>query len=148
MRYAPGPGRVSPDYSIVASQYLAPPGDTSTTPGLRGEYFDNNTLTGSARVVRTDANVNFGWTLSSPARGIPYDWYSVRWTGTITVPPGGLRRIGVEGNDGYRLFVDDRPVIDDWHKQSYGVRLADVHLAPGASMPCGWSTSRAPATRG
>ncbi|HEY8062080.1 MAG TPA: glycoside hydrolase family 3 N-terminal domain-containing protein, partial [Gemmatimonadales bacterium] len=132
VRYAPGPGRVSPDYSVVASQYLAPPGDTGALPGLRGEYFDNNTLTGAARVVRTDANVNFGWTLSSPARGIPYDWYSVRWTGTITVPPGGVRRIGVEGNDGYRLFLDDHLVIDDWHKQSYGARLAEVQLAPGS----------------
>jgi beta-glucosidase len=132
VRYAPGPGRVSPDYSVVASQYLAPPGDTGALPGLRGEYFDNNTLTGAARVVRTDANVNFGWTLSSPARGIPYDWYSVRWTGTITVPPGGVRRIGIEGNDGYRLFLDDHLVIDDWHKQSYGARLAEVQLAPGS----------------
>ena len=104
VRYAPGPGRVSPDYAAVGSEYLTLAGDSGSASGVRGEYFDNNTLTGPARLVRTDASINFGWTLSSPARGIPYDWYSVRWTGTITVPPGGVHRIGVEGNDGYRLY--------------------------------------------
>ncbi len=33
------------------------------------------------RLTRTDARVDFGWTLNSPGRGIPFDWYSVRWTG-------------------------------------------------------------------
>jgi beta-glucosidase len=133
VRYAPGPGRVSPEYTVVAAQYLTVPGDTGSPRGLRGEYFDNNTLTGPARLVRTDPDINFAWTLNAPARGIPFDWYSVRWTGTITAPPGGLHRVGVEGNDGYRLFVDDRLLIDNWHKQSYGVRLAAVQFVPGSN---------------
>jgi beta-glucosidase len=77
--------------------------------------------------------VDFGWTLSSPARGIPYDWYSVRWTGTITAPAGGVQRLGVEGNDGYRLWVDGELVIDNWEKRSYGVRLAEVGFAGGST---------------
>ncbi len=60
--------------------------------------------------MRTDARVDFGWTLNSPGRGIPFDWYSVRWTGTITIPPSGVQRIGVEGNDGYRLYLDGKLV--------------------------------------
>ena len=71
---------------------------------------------GEPRVVRTDSQVDFGWTLSAPARGIPFDWYSVRWTGSITAPPGGVRKLGVEGNDGWRLFVDGRLLIDNWRK--------------------------------
>ena len=129
VRYAAGPGRVTPEFAVVPSQSLATPGDSA---GVRGEYFDNNTLTGAPRIVRTDPGINFGWTLNSPGRGIPYDWYSVRWTGTVTAPREGARRIGVEGNDGYRLYVDDRLAIDNWRKQSYGVRLADVHFAPGS----------------
>jgi beta-glucosidase len=94
--------------------------------GLHGEYFDNNRLEGAPRLTRTDARVDFGWTLNSPGRGIPFDWYSVRWTGRVTAPATGVRRIGVEGNDGYRLYVDNVLVIDNWQKRSYDTHLAKV----------------------
>jgi len=51
----------------------------------------------------------------------------------LSVPAGGVRRIGVEGNDGYRLYVDDILVIDNWRKQSYGTRLATVALRGGTA---------------
>jgi beta-glucosidase len=44
-----------------------------------------------------------------------------------------VRQLGVEGNDGYRLYVDDRLVIDDWRKQSYSRHLATVNFAPGST---------------
>ncbi len=90
-------------------------------------------LDGAPLITRIDHAVDFGWTLNSPARGIPFDWYSVRWTGSITAPAGGVHRLGVEGNDGYRLYVDGKLVIDDWIKRSYGTRMADVALAPGST---------------
>ena len=130
--FAPGPGRVTREYVVVPSDNLGGTLDGKHVAGLRGEYFDNNALTGVAKVVRADARIDFGWTLNSPARGIPFNWYSVRWTGTLTTPrQQTLTRLGVEGNDGYRLYLDGKLVIDNWRKQSYGVRLTDVHLAPG-----------------
>ena len=84
-------------------------------------------------LTRTDTRMDFRWTLNSPGRGIPFDWYSARWTGTLTVPSSGVTRIGVEGNDGYRLYLDDRIVIDNWQKRSYGTRTAPVSLAPGST---------------
>jgi beta-glucosidase len=74
--------------------------------------------------------VDFRWTLNSPARGIPFDWYSVRWSGRLLAPEG-VRRIGIEGNDGYRLWLDGRLLIDNWKKQSYGTMLTEVALEPG-----------------
>ena len=133
VRYAPGPGRVSRAYLVVPGASLSSVVDGRRTPGLRGEYFDNNRLEGEPRVTRTDAQVDFGWTLSSPAREIPFDWYSVRWTGSITAPAGGVRRLGVEGNDGYRLYVDGALVIDNWRKQSYGSRFASVAFRAGTT---------------
>ena len=130
VRYAPGPGRATRAYAVVPGAHLR---TGASAPGLRGEYFDNNRLTGEPRVVRTDAEVDFGWTLNAPARGIPFDWYSVRWTGSLVAPPGGVRRLGVEGNDGWRLFLDGRLLIDNWTKRSYGAHLADVTLPPGSS---------------
>jgi beta-glucosidase len=133
VRYAAGPGRVSREYVVVDAAQLSSTDSGHVVRGLRGEYFDNNALTGTPRFVRTDARVDFGWTLNSPGRGIPYDWYSVRWTGRLVVPPSGARRIGVEGNDGYRLYIDGKLTIDNWVKQSYHARLADVRLMPGST---------------
>jgi beta-glucosidase len=133
VRYAAGPGRVTRDYAIVPAEQLSSVDSGKTVRGLRGEYFDNNRFTGTPRLVRTDARVDFGWTLNSPGRGIPFDWYSVRWSGKITAPARGARRIGVEGNDGYRLYIDDKLVVDNWEKRSYGFRLADVPLRAGTT---------------
>jgi beta-glucosidase len=131
VRYAAGPGRVTEEHVVVPAGFLATVTDSGTVPGVRGAYFDNNALAGEPRIVRTDERIDFRWTLSSPARGIPYDWYSARWTGRITVPPGGVRRIGIEGNDGYRLWLDGELAIDNWRKQSYRTLLADVELEAG-----------------
>jgi beta-glucosidase len=133
VRYAPGPGRVAREYVVVDAAHLSSIDSGRVVRGLRGEYFDNNTLTGTPRLVRTDQRVDFGWTLNSPGRGVPYDWYSVRWTGKLIVPASGARRIGVEGNDGYRLYIDGKVVIDNWVKQSYHARLAGVTLTAGST---------------
>ena len=132
VRFAPGPGRVAREYVVVPASQLSHADSGRAAPGLRGVYFDNNRLEGAPRLVRDDARIDFGWTLNSPGRGIPFDWYSVRWTGSITVPASGARRIGVEANDGYRLYLDGKLLIDDWEKRSYGARLANVALEPGS----------------
>ena len=121
--HAPGAARSAPRHVVVPSVHLV---------GVRGEYFDNPRLAGAPVLVRDDAAIDFQWTLGAPARGLGTDWYSVRWRGTMVTPTGGATRIGVEGDDGYRLWIDDTLVIDNWEKRSYGTRLAEVALAPGS----------------
>jgi len=133
VRYAPGPGRGARDFVTVPASALGSDDGGKTVPGLRGEYFDNNALEGKPTLVRSDARIDFGWTLYSPDPGIPFDWYSVRWTGRLTAPANGVRSLGVEGNDGYRLYLDGALLIDDWKKQSYGSRLVPVALRPGST---------------
>ena len=123
VEYAPGPGRVVRDFVTVPAESLQ----------ISGEYFDNIQMSGTPRLTRTDRQIDFRWTLNSPGRGIPFDWYSARWTGHIVVPRQPPHRVGVEGNDGYRLYIDDQLVIDNWKKQSYGRRTTNVRWTPGAS---------------
>lgn len=118
--YTSGPGRSNPSLAVVPGEFQA-------------EYFDNISLEGPPRVTRTDSRIDFRWTFNAPARGIPRDWYSVRWAGRVAAPASGARRLGVEGNDGYRLHVDGRLVIDNWTKRSYGTRTIDVAWPAGSS---------------
>jgi beta-glucosidase len=122
VRYAPGPGRSGSAPVVVPGRYLR----------LTAEFFDNISLSGAPRATRADSVVDFRWTFNAPVRGFSTDWYSVRWSGTITVPPGRARRIGMEGSDGYRLYLDGKLVIDLWKKQSYRTTLATTSLAPGS----------------
>ena len=135
VRFVPGPGRTIREFETVPASALA-----SVPEGRRRAVSPANTSTiralqGPPRLTRTDTRVDFRWTLNSPGRGIPFDWYSARWTGTLTAPAAGVARIGVEGNDGYRLYLDEQLVIDNWKKQSFGKRIADVALGPGTSSP-------------
>jgi hypothetical protein len=82
--------------------------------GLTGEYFTNTELSGTPAVVRTDAGVNFDWNSGSPAAGIPAENWSARWTGILTPLKSGEYTFCLYADDGCRLFIDDKNVIDHW----------------------------------
>ena len=124
VRFAPGPGRSSTDYTVVPARFL---------DSVRGEYFDNITLGGSPRVTQRDTQIDFHWTFNPPARGLSVDWYSVRWTAALRAPLSGVRRLGIEGNDGYRLYLDGNLLIDNWRKQSRRLKLVPVDLPAGST---------------
>jgi beta-glucosidase len=49
----------------------------------------------------------------------------VKWTGKIHSPKSGHYKIGLDGNDGYRLYVDNKLLVNKWEKQSYHTLLTD-----------------------
>jgi beta-glucosidase len=122
--YAEGAGIKSDDWVIVPSQYL----HYNNQEGLHAAYFNNINLTGNAVVERTDKQINFLWTLSSPAPNIPLDFYSARWTGSIQSPETGTFKIGLDGNDGFRLYINNKLLIDNWKKQTYSTLLVDHYF--------------------
>src|SRR4029078_3047532 len=83
LKYETGPGRSIREYDVVPAAQLSSGPVAQPVRGLAGEYFDNPRLEGQPRLTRTDARMDFRWTLNSPGRGIPFDWYSLRWTGAI-----------------------------------------------------------------
>lgn len=132
VRYAEGCGRTEPRALVaVPSGSLRAAGEGGSKPGLLGEYFSGPDLAGEPVARRTDPQVDFRWTFLPPASGLGTDWYSVRWQGSLIGPETGRRRIGVEGNDGFRLYLDGRLVIDHWRKVSYASATADVSLEKG-----------------
>lgn len=123
--YAEGAGILSNDWTIIPSTYLR---TAKSEEGLDAEYFNNITLSGAPAVTRVDKQMNFLWTLSSPDRNIPKDFYSARWTGKIHAPKSGTYKIGIDGNDGFRLYLNNKLVIDNWRKQTYSTILADYYF--------------------
>ncbi len=126
--YSPGCGRQTVEWKTVSSSYLTCIKNNKTENGLSGEYFNNVTLNGKPVLTRIDKELNFRWTLFSPDPEINYDFYSVRWTGKIKAPATGNFKIGLDGNDGYRLYLNDKMIIDNWKSQTYSTIMEDYYF--------------------
>lgn len=127
--FAAGCGRITNDYTVIPSAQL----NYSGSEGLRAEYFNNVTLNGLASKTRIDKTVDFRWTLFAPDPSVPVDFYSVRWTGKLIAPTTGKYKIGLEGNDGCRLYINNKLIIDNWKKQTYQTSVVDFSFEKGKS---------------
>ncbi|MFZ4520375.1 MAG: glycoside hydrolase family 3 N-terminal domain-containing protein [Bacteroidales bacterium] len=123
--FSPGCGRTISKFVTVPAGNLCSYNDGKKSQGLLAAYYDNIRLDGKPKVTRTDATVDFGWTLYGPDPSLPYDWYSARWTGMISSSSTGIRKIGIEGNDGYRLYLDGKLLIDNWVKKSFSTKMTE-----------------------
>ncbi len=119
LNYAPGVPLRHQEVETIAPRYLSAVYKNEKVQGLTGEYFSNTNLEGSPEFTRIDERLDFGWTLFSPRPELAYDWYSVRWTGELSAPGPGTFNIGIEGDDGYRLYIDNELIIDNWKKQTF-----------------------------
>ncbi len=137
--YAKGCGREAVEFLPVPAEFLshiteeASAGNiASETSGLKGEYYNNITLSGKPVLTRTDKQIQFGWTLFGPdPEKTGNDFYSVRWTGQLRSPGTGTYKIGISGNDGYRLYIDNKLVIDNWIKKGYQTLTTDFAFVAG-----------------
>jgi hypothetical protein len=86
---------------------------TATDPAWRGQYFANQDLSGNPAVVRSDANLAFNWGWGAPASGLPADHFSARWTRNVYFTQGQYR-FSASVDDGIRVYVDGKTIIDQW----------------------------------
>lgn len=127
--YAKGCERISPEYSTVPSECLFCSRGDTVLHGLIGEYFDNIDLRGNPVLTRVDQQIQFQWTLYSPdPKSLPYGFYSVRWNGALKAPATGTFKIGIDGNDGYRLYINGELLIDNWKKVTRRTVLAEYYF--------------------
>lgn len=126
--YAPGCGRESKEWIPVPSDFLSYNFNGKLETGLKAEYFNNVTLEGTPIITRIDKSIDFNWTLFSPDPKINLDFYSVKWTGFLKAPQSGKFKIGLDGNDGFRLYLNDQLIIDNWKKQTYSTKLVQYYF--------------------
>lgn len=129
VNYAPGCKREVIEHQTISSNFLSCEIDGKRLSGLKGEYFNNVTFAGNPVFRRNDKQIQFQWTLFGPdPEKMTYDFYSVRWTGKLKAPQTGKFKIGIDGNDGYRLYLDGKLVLDNWIKKSRQVNLTDFYF--------------------
>jgi beta-glucosidase len=105
-----------PSRSELAQQTTFRTAATGGRPGVTVDVFNNPELSGSPVATHVQAHINAdpgfdGSTIEAP-KG-----YSVRWTGYYVPEKEGVHEVFVQGpgeGGGYRLYVDDKLVIDDW----------------------------------
>lgn len=102
--------------------------------GLLAQYFATAVPSGAAALQRTEAP-DFDWGANAPAAGLPADNFSVRWTGSIEPPATGAVQLRTISDDGVRVWVDNRLVIDNWTGHAPVADTVSVNLQAGQRYP-------------
>jgi len=98
--------------------------------GLKGSYYNNVDFTNLA-LERTDSQINFDWQLGSPDASIGDDTYSIRWEGDIEVPREGTYTFYLNSDDGVRLWVNNKLMVENWTVHAPTEDIGMIHLEPG-----------------
>ncbi|MDP4277334.1 MAG: glycoside hydrolase family 3 C-terminal domain-containing protein [Bacteroidota bacterium] len=96
--------------------------------GFKAEYFGNIKLEGPPVYSRIEKNIDFSGDVTDEiAPGVKASWMSARWTAVFMPDTTVNFTFNVSGDDGFRLFIDDRKVIDHY---SYHEEMADSYTFP------------------
>ncbi|HET8781769.1 MAG TPA: glycoside hydrolase family 3 C-terminal domain-containing protein, partial [Pyrinomonadaceae bacterium] len=104
-----------------------------TEPGVKAEYFNNQELKGPAVTVRTDPRIDFDWGRFNPTPQLTGNHFSVRWTGKLTPPESGKYTLGFTADDGARLYIDGKLLVDAWASNPKKTATAEIDLQAGRS---------------
>ena len=99
--------------------------------GLKGEYFNNMQLQGEPVLTRIDTLIDFNFGGKAPAPGLPEDQFSIRWTGKIIPPESRAYILGTRTDDGARLFLDGKLIIEDWTEHGEKPNTVKIDLEAG-----------------
>ncbi len=105
--------------------------------GLYGRYFNDRGLS-DLRWISTDQTVNFDWARGAPNKPagafdppIGANNFSVRWTGKVQPRFSGTYTFHTVSDDGVRLWVDGRRIIDNWTAGGLRTRQGRISLQAG-----------------
>jgi len=115
-------------------------------PGLTAVYFANKDLSGAPAATRVDPQLGntpgafgpgVGGGAAAAARRLPAEVgtgdFSARWTGTISAPDTGKYDLSISGQGGVRVWVDGKPMMDDWTQRAQAGRGAPPDPAVAAA---------------
>ncbi len=96
-------------------QYPVPPAEAAGAGGgLTASYWNNKDMSGEPLLRRTEPQVDFDLAGATPITGLPKENVSARWEGFYEAPTTGKYTFAVRSDDGARLWIEDKPAIDQW----------------------------------
>jgi alpha-D-xyloside xylohydrolase len=122
---------VGGSFQSIPSSHLI---NTQNQPGgLTGEYYTGQNFE-HMQTTRTDESINFNWN-QPPAAGMSQDNFSVRWTGEILTGEAGEYGFQTTSDDGIRLWVDNKLLIDNWSVHPAALNTARISLEANRRYP-------------
>ncbi|OHB76050.1 MAG: hypothetical protein A2Z25_17245 [Planctomycetes bacterium RBG_16_55_9] len=140
-------------YLVPLVSVLSLAGATNGAEGLLGQYYEWSGTPptepwGTPVMERLDSMVNFNWAGNAPDPTVAANNFAVRWTGEVVIPTSGTYTFHTQTDDGVRLWVNNRSIIDNWTDHGNTHDNGSIELAGGRRYASSWSTTRMAATRG
>ncbi len=120
----------SEDEAVVAWARRMAPRVRLLGPGLRGTYYTATDFKTEV-LERRDGPLDFR---AAKQFGLPDgrgEHFSIRWSGQVRVDRAGEYRFFLTTDDGVRLWVGARKLIDDWTERSAAESSGRIDLEPG-----------------
>ena len=83
--------------------------------GLRGEFYEGTNFE-KFITLGSNKNIDFNEYLAMNSH-LPQENFSARWQGYLLVPKNGEYTFFLFVDDGVRLFIDNKPLINEWNDQ-------------------------------
>ena len=123
---------VTPTPTPSATPTITPP--PTPTPLIitdwRGDYWNNPTQSGPPQLTRNDLVIFFNWGEGTADASLGVDHFSARWHRTLNFD-AGIYRFNIEVDDGFRLYIDNILVLDEWEEGPARTYTVDVPLSTG-----------------
>jgi hypothetical protein len=119
-----------PARSELARAPAASAGPQPSSRGFSATYYDDVTF-GHAALTRVDPSLAFDWGSGAPADRMSSDHFSIRWNAVLDVDAAGKYTFYLTSDDGSRLYVDDKLVLDNWGNHIEIMKTAEVELEAG-----------------
>ena len=118
--------------TVIELSYTPPGSTNGTGTGLRAQYWDNTSFSGTPKVTRTDPSLNFVWRYrGSPDASIPTDNFSARWTGSVQARQNTTYTFETVSDDTVQVWVDGKLVISNTNPHNATVDKGTITLQAG-----------------
>ena len=102
--------------------------------GLYGEYYANQEFKGKPVHSRVDEEILFNFGNNAPFNDMPVDGFSVIWTGRFIPQISGIYRFILKSDDGTRLYLNGKKLIDHWGAHAAWEKTCDTILEAGKEV--------------
>jgi hypothetical protein len=98
--------------------------------GVEAEYFDGMDLSGDPILTQIEPSIDHAWGSGEVAGGLS-DLVSARWRANLEAPFTEPVKLITTSDDGVRLYVDGRLVIDNWTDHGTTDNTATIDMDAG-----------------